>query len=82
MTMAQEKLTLLHDLPPSAKLVYKVLEYESDLTQDQLVTETRLPPRTVRYALNELHSCDLIEEKLYFADARKRLYSIQTDETQ
>lgn len=74
--MTHEKSTPLHDLPPSAKLVYKVLECKSDLTQDQLATETRLPTRTVRHALNELQSSDLVEEDIYFADARQRIYSL------
>ncbi len=66
----------LADLPPSAKLVYKVLEYEGELTQQRLAEETRLSTRTVRYALNSLESIELIEQKVYFADARKRLYSL------
>ena len=74
--MAHEKPNTLYELPPSAKLVYKVLEYESNLTQEQLTTETRLPTRTVRYALTELQACDLIDEDIYFADARQRIYSL------
>ncbi len=70
----------LWDLPPSAKLVYKVLEYEGTMTQRRLVEETRLSARTVRYALNSLQSIDAIEQDIYFADARKRLYSLPTTE--
>lgn len=66
----------LCDLPPSAKLVYKVLEYDGEMTQSQLVKETRLSARTVRYALDELQSVDAIEKDIYFADARKHLYSL------
>ena len=66
------------DLPPSAKLVYKVLEYEAEMTQSQLVDETRLSGRTVRYALDELQSVDIVDQEIYFADARKRLYSLNT----
>lgn len=65
----------LWDLPPSAKLVYKALEYDGEMTQRQIVEETRLSVRTVRYALNKLQSVDAIEQDIYFADARKRLYS-------
>lgn len=70
----------LWDLPPSAKLVYKVLEYERTMAQRRLVEETRLSARTVRYALNSLQSIDAIEQVIYFADARKRLYSLTTTE--
>lgn len=62
--------------PPSAKLVFLTLQYEGELTQNQLTDETRLSARTVRYALTELKDREVIEEGIYFADARKRLYSI------
>lgn len=68
----------LADAPPSAKLVYKTLEYEGELTQSQLVDETLLSARTVRYALTELQDRDVVREEIYFADARKRLYSLET----
>lgn len=34
----------LEDLPPSAKLVFTVLQEEGALTSEQLVEETRLSP--------------------------------------
>lgn len=64
----------LLDLPPSAKLVYKVLETEGTLTQSRLATETRLAPRTVRYAVTQLEAADLLEADVYFPDARKKVY--------
>ncbi|MFC7058310.1 winged helix-turn-helix domain-containing protein [Halovenus salina] len=67
------------DLPPSAKLVYKVLEYNGPLTQKGIVQESMLSARTVRYALERLEEIDVIEEDVYFADARQNLYEI-TDE--
>ena len=51
----------VRDLPPSAKLVAKVLEYNDTLTQSQLADETLLPPRTVRYALNRLEAHLVVE---------------------
>lgn len=69
----------LAELPPSAKLVYKTLEYEGSLTQGELATESLLPPRTVRYALTTLTDADLIEERLHIQDARKRLYSLPAE---
>jgi DNA-binding MarR family transcriptional regulator len=66
----------VRDLPPSAKLVAKVLEYNETLSQSQLVEETLLPPRTVRYALTRLEEADAVESRFSFADARKRLYSL------
>jgi predicted transcriptional regulator len=69
----------IEDLPPSAKLVYKVLEYNGPLTQKGIVQESMLSARTVRYALERLDEIGVIEEDVYFADARQNLYEI-TDE--
>jgi DNA-binding MarR family transcriptional regulator len=66
----------VRDLPPSAKLVAKTLEYNDTLTQSQLAEETLLPPRTVRYALSRLEDVDVVESHFSFADARKRLYTL------
>jgi DNA-binding MarR family transcriptional regulator len=66
----------VRDLPPSAKLVAKVLEYNGTLTQSQLSDETLLPPRTVRYALNRLEEAGVVDSRFSFADARKRIYTL------
>ncbi len=66
----------IRELPPSAKLVAKVLQYNETLTQSQLVEETLLPPRTVRYALTRLEEVDAVDSRFSFSDARKRLYSL------
>ncbi|HII98834.1 MAG TPA: winged helix-turn-helix transcriptional regulator [Methanoregula sp.] len=63
-------------LPPSAKLVYKVLENGSQLTQKDLIRETSLPSRTVRYALNRLKDEQFLIERHYFVDARQSLYGL------
>ncbi|WP_317176194.1 helix-turn-helix domain-containing protein [Halomontanus rarus] len=69
------------DLPPSAKLVFTVLEREQKLTQKDIVEESRLSPRTVRYALKRLESIGVVEEEIYFADARQRLYHVTETES-
>ncbi len=66
----------LRDLPPSAKLVVKVLEIDSPLSQSELAEESLLPDRTVRYALNRLDEVGLIESRYSFVDARKRVYTL------
>ena len=66
--------TRLRDLPPSAKLVAKVLEMDAPLSQGQLAEESLLPDRTVRYALNRLEEVDLVDSRYSFRDARKRVY--------
>ena len=66
----------LRELPPSAKLVAKVLEIEEPLSQSQLAEESLLPDRTVRYALNRLEEENLIISRYSFHDARKQVYSL------
>ena len=72
-TTSQER---LQELPPSAKLVAKVLEYNDTLTQTQLAEETLLPARTVRYALTRLEEVGVVESRFSFVDARKRVYTL------
>ena len=69
----------LQEMPPSSKLVYKVLEHDGQLTQRQLADHSLLPTRTVRYALDRLRDEDIVEERLYLQDARKRLYRLAGD---
>lgn len=69
----------LSDLPPSAKLVYKVLEYDGPLTQKGIVEESMLSARTVRYALERLDEVGVVREDVYFADARQNLYELTTE---
>jgi DNA-binding MarR family transcriptional regulator len=67
---------VLIELPPSAKLVAKALEYNDTLTQGQLEEKTLLPSRTIRYALTRLEEHNLVESRFSFVDARKRCYSL------
>jgi transcription initiation factor IIE alpha subunit len=56
--------------------VYKVLESGGQLTQKDLIRETSLPSRTVRYALNRLREEKFLVERHYFVDARQSLYGL------
>jgi DNA-binding MarR family transcriptional regulator len=67
------------ELPPSAKLVAKTLEYNDALTQSELAEETLLPPRTVRYALTRLEDAGIVESRFSFSDARKRIYTLAAE---
>jgi NAD+ kinase len=64
------------NLPPSAKLVYKMLSYEGNLTQKEVISISYLPERTVRYALELLLKKRLITQKPYLNDARQTVYGI------
>ena len=63
-------------LPPSAKLVYKTLQYEGPMTQSQLADASLLPQRTVRHALRKLEDEDVVQESVYLMDARKSSYRL------
>mgnify|MGYP000468813771 CR=1 FL=1 len=65
----------LADLPPSAKLVAKTLEYEGESTQSELGESTLLPRRTVRYALTQLEKSGIVSSRISFIDARQQIYS-------
>lgn len=68
----------LRELPPSAKLVAKILETDAPLSQGELADESLLPDRTVRYALNRLEETDIVESRYSVQDARKQVYSLRT----
>lgn len=74
--------TTLSELPPSAKLVLKVLENHDTLTQQALIRETYLPCRTTRYALRKLMEAGFVNDDVHFRDARKRLYSLSDEYAQ
>ncbi len=67
---------LLRDLPPSAKLVFKVLEYEGALTTREIIAKTNLPARTVSYALKTLINKGLVIKRSHARDARKSVYIV------
>lgn len=67
-------------LPPSAKLVYKTLQYEGAMTQAQLADASLLPQRTVRHALKKLEEVNVVEESVYLMDARKSNYCLAEDD--
>ena len=66
----------LEGLAPSAKLIAKVLEYEGDCTQMELAEATLLPPRTLRYGLDQLEDTGIVTSRVSFRDARQQVYSL------
>ncbi|MCX2818079.1 helix-turn-helix domain-containing protein [Haladaptatus sp. F3-133] len=69
----------IDELPPSAKLVFKVLEYNRQMTQKEISEETRLSVRTVRYALNRLTEEGIVEQVPCLTDGRQTLYDLNDD---
>ncbi|WP_396610327.1 MarR family transcriptional regulator [Haloferax sp. S1W] len=74
---SEDRWETVRDMPPSAKLVAKILDYEDTLTQSEIAEESLLPPRTVRYALSRLEEEGAVDSRFSFSDARKRLYTLQ-----
>lgn len=70
-----ERADRLAESPPSAKLVFKVLELEAPLTQSAIAERSRLSKRTTRHALSKLTEENLVVEEVYLPDARKRVYT-------
>ncbi|BCU66877.1 MarR family transcriptional regulator [Sulfolobales archaeon HS-7] len=70
----------LEGLPPSVKLVLKVLEEMGEAKFSELMYETKLPQRTLREAIKILRERDMIEIRPCLEDMRKRIYCIKLNE--
>ncbi|MDO9539954.1 MAG: winged helix-turn-helix domain-containing protein [Methanocalculus sp.] len=57
--------------------MYKILESGRQMTQKELVMETSLSSRTVRYALRRLKDEGIIIERHSFIDARQSFYALE-----
>ena len=57
-------------------MIYKILNYEGSMTQKEIINNTFLPERTVRFALDLLIKKNLISKHPYLNDARQTVYSI------
>jgi len=65
---------IMTSLPPSSKIVLKILGKEGALTHKDIVKKTKCSPRTVRYALKRLKENELIIEKMNMRDMRQIIY--------
>ncbi|MFB6132568.1 MAG: ArsR family transcriptional regulator [Halanaeroarchaeum sp.] len=66
----------LRELPPGARLVAKVLEYNGTLSPSDIAEKTLLPARTVRDAVGRREDRGVVTSRHSFSDARKRLYRL------
>jgi DNA-binding MarR family transcriptional regulator len=76
MTMTDPAEAAVADLPPSSKLVYKILEWHGRLTQQEIIEESLLSGRTVRDALDRLEDRGVVEAGVYYRDARQNVYTL------
>jgi len=65
---------IMKPLPPSSKIVLKILGKEGALTHKDIVKKSHCSPRTVRFALRRLKENELIIEKLNMRDMRQIIY--------
>ena len=66
----------LFSMPPSSKLLLKILEYEGSMSQKELVKKTMLPDRTVRLAMSHLLEKGYVKKKVSIRDSRQKIYEI------
>ena len=66
----------LFNMPPSSKLLLKILEYEGSMTQKELVSKTLLPDRTVRLAMSHLLEKCYVKRRISIRDSRQKIYEI------
>lgn len=66
----------VRELPPSSKLAFYALTSMEDgpITQMDLASETQLPPRTTRFALDRLEDIDAVTKRTLLSDARQSAY--------
>jgi hypothetical protein len=70
----REHMAISPRLPRSSKKVMMILISGHAMTHKDLVKETNLHPRTVRFALKKLKDQELLIEKLKMDDFRQILY--------
>lgn len=68
---------VLSDAPPSARFVLKLLEFEGPLTQQEMIRESGLSPRTIRNALTFLLSNRFVTKEPSLRDARQDVYTLR-----
>jgi NAD+ kinase len=67
---------VLAEAPPSARFVLKLLEFEGPLTQQEMIRESGLSPRTIRNALSFLLAQGLVSKEPSLRDARQDVYTL------
>jgi len=71
--------TGFEDMPPSAKLVAKVIEHEGAMNAGEISESARLPQSTTRNALNRLVDKGVVDVSVGSGDGRRLIYSIEED---
>lgn len=64
-------------IPPSAKLVLRILQEVKICDLNRLRDETGLSRRALMYAIKILGDLDLVETRVCLSDTRKRFYCVK-----
>jgi DNA-binding MarR family transcriptional regulator len=72
-----ENADVLMAIPPSGKLVLRVIRERKIARLQELRQETMLPQRTLLYAIKILRELGLIETQVCMNDARRRFYCVK-----
>jgi len=68
--------TELAEAPPSARFIYKMLEYEGAMTPPEMARASGLTSRTIRTALQVLVERGLVVRRASLRDARTEVYEV------
>jgi DNA-binding MarR family transcriptional regulator len=68
-----------HRAPPSSSKILRVIEDRGPLTSKQIVQNTQLAPRTVRYALKRLVAEGVIARVPNLTDLRQTLFMLHIE---
>jgi len=71
--------TLSPRLAPSTRLIVRVLEENEWMTPKEIAHKTNLSPRTVKYALKQLKSNQILEEKPNWDDLRSKFIRLSPE---
>lgn len=74
---AEETLACVAECSPSAKLLYKVLEYGGPRSQSELVDAAGLSRDAVRAGAEALADCGAVETCQDPGDARRKVYELR-----
>ncbi|PSG97225.1 hypothetical protein BRD56_06070 [Thermoplasmatales archaeon SW_10_69_26] len=66
----------LADAPPSARFIYKLLEYEGPMTPSEIARQSGLTSRTVRSSLGKLTELGYVVKRASLRDARTEVYDV------
>lgn len=74
MTICQDSLRAVAEVPPSVQTVYCALYGHQPMTGRQLRDATNLPRRTIYAALQRLKELDVVKERASLRDTRMTFY--------